>query len=256
VYWQLIVRNSKDPTFVFLAILWSTVYAWDEATEALYSHFSWLESRVIDTSDVAITYELHVIQAHLLHYTSLLRDFRKSVEFVRDTANPAMDSDNIDDATRAADKELLDKECENILSEIHRLELHRKMLDDRVKNVQNLVYTNVNIDDGKAMKRLSYITMLFLPASFLANAFSMNVTALVPSGNTPLARFFEATLPLTVATIWVIVAFQNRFVLRDDGRNVWKKLLWPIAFLKSMLPGGSTTKNDKLSYDVPLTPVN
>jgi hypothetical protein len=36
------VRNSKDPTFVFLAVLWSAVYAWDEALEALYAHFSWL----------------------------------------------------------------------------------------------------------------------------------------------------------------------------------------------------------------------
>jgi len=87
-------------------------------------------------------YELHVMRTHLLHYTSLLRDFRKSVEFVRDTANPAMDSDDIDDETRAADKELLNNECGNLLSEIHRLELNRKMLDDRVQNVQNLVSVN------------------------------------------------------------------------------------------------------------------
>jgi hypothetical protein len=155
------VRNSKDPTFVFLAILWSALYAWDEALEALYAHFSWLvstcatgvliltlvsytpcrpqESRVIITNDVTLTYELHVIRAHLLHYTSLLRDFRTSVEFVRDTANPAMDSDDIDDATRVSDKKLLDKECENLLSEIHRLEMNRRMQDDRVQNVQNLV---------------------------------------------------------------------------------------------------------------------
>jgi hypothetical protein len=94
---------------------------------------------VITTNDVAITYELHVIRAHLLHYNALLRDFRTSVEFVRDTANPAMDHDDIDDASRASDKELLNKECENLLSEVHRLELHRKTLDDRVQNVQNLV---------------------------------------------------------------------------------------------------------------------
>jgi len=97
------------------------------------------ESRVITTNDVALTYELHVIQAHLLHYTSLLRDFHKSVEFVRDTANPAMDSEDTDDATRAFNKELLDKECGNLLSEIHRLEMNRITLGDRVQNLQNLV---------------------------------------------------------------------------------------------------------------------
>lgn len=92
---------------------------------------------------MAITYELHVIRAHLLHYTALLRDFCKSVEFVRDTANPAMDSDDIDDATRASDKALLGKECENLLSEISRLELQRSTLDSRVQNVQRLVSANI-----------------------------------------------------------------------------------------------------------------
>jgi hypothetical protein len=93
---------------------------------------------VINTNDVAITYELHVMRAHLLHYTSLLRDFAKSVEFVRDTPNPAMDSD----ANRESDKTLLKTECENLLSEIHRLQRQRKTLDDRVQNVQKLVSAN------------------------------------------------------------------------------------------------------------------
>ena len=98
---------------------------------------------MITTNDVAITYELHVIRAHLLHYNALLRDFRTSVEFVRDTPNPVMDHDDIDDASRASDKELLGKECGNLLSEVHRLEMHRKTLDDRVQNVQNLVRVNL-----------------------------------------------------------------------------------------------------------------
>jgi hypothetical protein len=99
---------------------------------------------VINTNDVALTYELHVMRAHLLHYTSLLRDFTKSVEFLCDTPNPAMDSEDIDDATRVADKDLLHKECGNLLSEIHRLEMQRQTLDDRVQNVQKLVSPNVN----------------------------------------------------------------------------------------------------------------
>jgi Mg2+ and Co2+ transporter CorA len=34
------------------------------------------------------------------------------------------------------------------------------------------VYTSVNIEDSKAMKRLSYVTMIFLPASFVAVSFA------------------------------------------------------------------------------------
>lgn len=41
---QIIVRKTKDPTFVFLAVLWSALYAWDEALEVLYAHFCWLVS--------------------------------------------------------------------------------------------------------------------------------------------------------------------------------------------------------------------
>ena len=125
------------------------------------------------------------MRAHLLHYTSLLRDFSKSIEFVLNTANPAMDSNNITDAMREADKKLLEKECGNLLSEVKRLELQRGTLDERVQNVQRLVspdiwifldvlqteiqvFTSVNIEDSKAMKRLSYMSMIFLPASFVA----------------------------------------------------------------------------------------
>jgi hypothetical protein len=45
VYWQNIFRNSVDPTFVFLALLWHALYAWDEALETLYEHFCWLVSK-------------------------------------------------------------------------------------------------------------------------------------------------------------------------------------------------------------------
>lgn len=40
VYWQKIFDKSQDPTFVFLAILWYALYAWDESFELLYSHVS------------------------------------------------------------------------------------------------------------------------------------------------------------------------------------------------------------------------
>lgn len=137
---------------------------------------------------MALTYELHVIRAHLLHYTALLSDFHKSVVFVRDTHNPGMDSDSITNAERLSDKKLLAQECGHLLTEIERLQMNRQMQDDRVQNVTHLViaqfgpgsgnnffltqtmqvYAMVNIEDSKAMKRLSYITMIFLPASFMA----------------------------------------------------------------------------------------
>ena len=40
VYWQKLYAKSKDPTFVFLSILWYALYAWDEALEVLYAYLS------------------------------------------------------------------------------------------------------------------------------------------------------------------------------------------------------------------------
>ena len=50
-----------------------------------------------------------------------------------------MDSDNITDAQRKSDHDLLVSESANLLSEVERLEVSRTMLDDRVQNVTHLV---------------------------------------------------------------------------------------------------------------------
>jgi archaellum component FlaC len=84
-----------------------------------------------------LTQELHVIRAHQLHYSSLLEDFRKTVEFVSKTRNPAMES--YSEEIRNHSAELMDKECSNLINEIKRLEMGRRMQDKRLKNVMNLV---------------------------------------------------------------------------------------------------------------------
>jgi hypothetical protein len=79
---------------------------------------------------------LHRIRAHLLHYASLLDDFQKSVVFIRDTPNPAM---NVLPEGQARSEQPLKSECDNLLGEIKRLEAWRSMLDKRVKNLMDLV---------------------------------------------------------------------------------------------------------------------
>jgi hypothetical protein len=76
----------------------------------------------------------------------------------------------------------------------------------------------------------------------------MNVVELNPYGHMTLARFFEAMVPLTFFTIWIIMAFHSRIILQDDRGDVWKKLLWPIMLVNTMIPR-STTKDD---HDIPL----
>jgi hypothetical protein len=64
----------------------------------------------------------------------------------------------------------------------------------------------------------------------------MNCLELNPGGYFPLSRFFEAAVPLTFVTIWVVMALQNRFVFGDDRGGMWKKFLWPIAAFYSLIP--------------------
>lgn len=114
---------------------------------------NWQETEVVSTSEMALTQELHIIRAHHLHYASLLEDFRKSVVFVRDTVNPALDS--LPQAERGATHEMLERECANLLSEVQRLETARKMHDMRLKNVMNLVFSSINILDSRRIQKMT-----------------------------------------------------------------------------------------------------
>ncbi|KAF8066879.1 hypothetical protein FPV67DRAFT_1670352 [Lyophyllum atratum] len=223
VYWNTMFASHDDPTFVFLSILWYALYAWDETLEVLYAHICFLEGRVITTNDMNLTQELHVIQAHLLHYASLLQDFRKSVEFVLDTPYPALDNPTFYSAEKKArSQELLKKECNNLSREIDRLEMSRVMQGKRLKNVMNLGFSSVNIEDSRhmrklteaavkdsaAMKQIAYLTMFFLPASLVAGIFGMNVVEINPESNGTLVQYVATAIPMTVVTVWVIVAFR------------------------------------------------
>lgn len=85
-----------------------------------------------------LTQELHVLRAHHLHYTSLLDDSSKHVTFIRDTHNPAMDSEEFKE-DREASKRIMARECANLQAEISRLKGELQMQERRLKNVMDLV---------------------------------------------------------------------------------------------------------------------
>ncbi|KAJ7031642.1 hypothetical protein C8F04DRAFT_1110130 [Mycena alexandri] len=248
VYWQGIFQKSPDPTFILLTFLWHALYAWDESLELLYSHICYIEAQVINTSDLLLTRELHIIRAHHLHYSALLEDFRKAVAFVRDTSNPAMDA--LPEEERTFSRGLLERECKNLLSEISRLELGRSMQDKRLKNVMNLVFSSVNIEDSKrmqqlteaavrdsagaSMKQIAYLSMVFLPASFVAAIFGMNIRELSSDTLGSLPHYFATALPLTMVTVWVVMTFQSKHLLGQDT-TVWMQLFWPVSIVRQMI---------------------
>jgi len=205
---------------------------------------------------------------------------------VLDTPNPSLQAHPDDDNSEEVEKRrkhseaMMKRECGTLLLEIDRLQRSRNMQDKRLKNVMDLGFSSVNIMDSKrmqklteaavkdsaAMKQISYLTMVFLPSSFVAAVFGMNVTILQPKDqvNATLSQYFAVAVPLTIITIWIIVAFQiqmkepppwraeeddkvdtaSRYSYNRNNTaesevikqlNVWDRLLWPVALLSTML---------------------
>ncbi|KAL0068934.1 hypothetical protein AAF712_003927 [Marasmius tenuissimus] len=263
VYWQSIFQKSPDPTFVLLTFIWHAMYAWDEALETLYNHICWLETTVLQTSNMQITRSLHIIRAHHLHYYSLLEDFRKAVLFVRHTPNPAMDSQS--EELRNFSKKLLEKECDTLLSEIGRLEMGRNMQDKRLKNVMNLVFSTVNIGDSRrmqdlteaavrdsaAMKQIAYLSMVFLPASFVAAVFGMNVHEIAPDTKQTLPHYFLVAMPLTVATIWLVMTIQSKYILSHRQTTFMQRLAWPYLLARELFWGNRQDEKSDIQDNIP-----
>ncbi|KAG1773588.1 hypothetical protein EV702DRAFT_1032842 [Suillus placidus] len=251
VYWNKIFVASEDPTFFFLAILWYALYAWDESFEVLYSR---IKDLVIlndynFTAMVDLNHSLHSLQAHLLQYETLLHDFEKSVEFVRDTPNPAMEESE----NRGTTEELMGRECKNLLSEIDRLHKRCSMFIRRLKNATDLAFATVNIEDSRqthkltkatlrdsaAMKQISYLTMIFLPASLTASLFGMNVREINPGTLETMTRYVWVTLLLTVVTTWIVITLQPYSTIHKSGVSMWRRAAWPAFFLPDIIMGYS-----------------
>jgi len=137
------------------------------------------------------------------HYTTLLSDFHKTVRFIFNHPNRSLARKTGEE--QQLHKSLLKRECDNILNEIERLVEGKDMQEQRVKNVMDLVFSTLNVTEtettiqqGWVMQqyvrfsqhedlhvpddhiRLSYVTMAFLPATFVSTLFGMNLEDVGP----------------------------------------------------------------------------
>lgn len=175
IYWGNLMRRTPDPIFVLLLVMWSALYAWDEAMEVLYTHITYLEKRVLGfrLKDVELSPQLHAIRAHLLYYDGLLEEFQKSLDFIGEVGVTGRETEGLEAAaTRKLGQELLKKELRTLGNEVDRLRRQRNMQDSRLSNVMKLVLSILNIKEtqtslqhGESMKQITYLTMIYLPAS-------------------------------------------------------------------------------------------
>ena len=190
VYWGNLLKRSHDPVFLLLIVMWSAIYAWDEAMSALYTHVTHLEERVMDAgfkNIEAVSPQVHAIRAKLLWYDDLLDHFKKSFEVI-DKAGP---TDTVDLKTREISAALLNKEIKTLQNEVDRLHRQQKNLDARLSHVMKLVVsilslkeTRTSLIHSESMKQMyaastpsrsttdhnplpsrTYLTTIYLPAT-------------------------------------------------------------------------------------------
>ena len=110
-----------------------------------------------------LTRELHIIRAHHLHYLSLLDHYTKHITFIRNTPNPAMDG--LDEEDRLSSKKLLNRECDNLMNEINRLNSELSTQERRLKNVMALVSYKTNYPCCTNLFFFSIVVIRYLVAS-------------------------------------------------------------------------------------------
>ncbi|RXW17666.1 hypothetical protein EST38_g8185 [Candolleomyces aberdarensis] len=229
-------RRSPDPTLVLLIFLWHAFCGWDSAIESLHQHMMALEND-IPTAQMLVSGELPRIRAHHLHYSSLLDHFIKAVDFVQQTPTPFMTPSNFDQALLDENALLMTRECRNLRNEIERLKAMLYQQEQRLKNLMTATdreymkkMAQATTRDGAAMKQIAYLTMVFLPPSFVATVFGMNVFEISPDAHATIPQYVAIALPLTVLTMWIVIAFRSKIVLSGQV-PFWLRLIWPLKKL-------------------------
>lgn len=76
--------------------------------------------------------------------------------------------------------------------------------------------------------------MIFLPGTFAASIFGMNITELAGSsvkGTVP--HYLAVTITLTLLTVWLVIALQSESPFHEKGKvtPLRRRLLWPYTFI-------------------------
>jgi len=106
--------------------------------------------------------------------------------------------------------------------------------------------------DSEAMKQIAYLTMIILPAYFCTAVYSMNLKSLNPISNPTVTTFFEVTIPLTVVTIWIIVALQSEYMFKKPSLR--HRIAWPYYLVQYLFKRTRDRKRDigKVEVNAPL----
>lgn len=63
----------------------------------------------------------------------------------------------------------------------------------------------------------------------------MNITEINPGTNGTWLLYLVSMLPMTAATVWIIVAFQSQYMFKEPNVSFWKRLCWPYYLARYLL---------------------
>jgi len=263
VYWGNLISRAHDPVFMLLIVMWSAIYAWDEAMTALYTHVTHLEASALVSGlreIEQVSPQVHAIRSHLLWYDALLDHFKKSLEFIGKAGPMA----SLDEQTQETARMLLKKEIKTLLNEVDRLHRQQEMLDDRLSHVMKLVVSILSIKETQASQkhsesmkqmyvahgyrpRIAYMILQYIShdrlsprhvyvyhrdssalthaLSVIATVFGMNIKEIVPGSLGDLHEYLAIMIPLTIVTIW-LAGFMTVRVERPEF-NFIRLVFWP-----------------------------
>lgn len=73
----------------------------------------------------------------------------------------------------------------------------------------------------------------------------MNVSEINP-GTLTLKKYFATAIPLTVITIWIMIAFQYE----APSTSIYKRLVWPVLFLMKPVRDWRKDRQRKVIYSI------
>lgn len=76
--------------------------------------------------------------------------------------------------------------------------------------------------------QVKYITAIDITSTPGPQAvFGMNVEEIAPGTNGTLSHYASTAIPFTLLSIWIIIAFQSRYIFAPN-LSLWKRLGWPV----------------------------
>jgi len=152
VYWRKVISQAHDPVFMLLIVMWSTIYAWNEAVSAINTHATHLESQLLHMEFKQMeeaSPQVHAIRAQLLWYEDLLHQLRKSIEFIANVGPMRW----MDEKAQETANIVLKREIKTMLNEVDRLHRQQQMSDDRLNHVTKSVFSILNFKETQATLR-------------------------------------------------------------------------------------------------------